>query len=69
MTPRSTLRVEGGGLFAFISTEGSAVEFGTAITTTVGLQSDRRYRYRVTRRGRFIAGPAARSGPCRHPLR
>jgi hypothetical protein len=50
------LRVEGVGLFAFISTEGGAVEFGTAIATAVGLQSDLRYRYRVTRRGRFIAG-------------
>ncbi len=50
------LRVEGVGLFPFVSTEGSAIEFGTAIATAVGLQPDLRHRYRVTRRGRFIAG-------------
>lgn len=50
------LRVAGVGLFQFKSTEGSAVEFGTAIATAVGLQADLRYRYRVTRLDRFIAG-------------
>ena len=53
------LRVEGVGLFPFVSTEvtaGGAVEFGTAIAVAFGLQSDLRYRYRVTRRGRFIPG-------------
>lgn len=50
------LRIEGVGLFPFFSTEFGAVEFGTAIATAVGLQPDLRYRYRVTRRGRFIAG-------------
>jgi len=63
------LRVEGVGLFAFISTEGSAIEFGTAIATVVGLQSDLRYRYRVTRRGRFIAGASGTFRTLRHPLR
>lgn len=50
------LRVEGVGVFPFVSTEFGTVEFGTAIATAIGLQSDLRYRYRVTRRGRFIAG-------------
>ena len=50
------LRVEGVGLFPFVSTEFGTVEFGTAIATAFGLQPDLRYRYRVIRRGRFIPG-------------
>jgi hypothetical protein len=50
------LRVEGVGLFPFVSTEFGTVEFGTVIATAVGLQADIRYRYRVARRGRFVAG-------------
>jgi len=53
---RYALRVEGAGLFPFESTEGGAVEFGTAIARVGGLQSDRRYRYRVVRAGRFVLG-------------
>jgi len=53
---RYKLRVEGVGLFDFDSTEGGAVEFGTAIARVAGLESDRRYRYRVTRAGRFVPG-------------
>jgi hypothetical protein len=50
------LRVKDVGLFAFESTEGSAVEFGTAIAVVTGLQADRRYEYRVVRQGRFVPG-------------
>jgi hypothetical protein len=53
---RYRLRVEGVGLFAFESTEFGAVEFGTAIARVGGLQPDLRYRYRVTRAGRFVPG-------------
>lgn len=53
---RYALRVEGVGLFPFESTEGGAVEFGTAIARVAGLQADRRYRYRVVRAGRFVPG-------------
>lgn len=50
------VRVEGLGLFPFVSTEPLGVEFGTAIARVVGLVPDRRYRYRVVRAGRFING-------------
>jgi len=50
------LRVEGVGLFPFESTDGSVVEFGTAIARVTGLESDRRYRFRVVRHGRFVPG-------------
>ncbi len=53
---RYALRVEGVGLFKFVGTEGSAVEFGTAIALVTGLQPDIRYRYRVVRAGRFVIG-------------
>lgn len=53
---RYKLRVEGVGLFDFVSTEFGAAEFGTAIATVTGLRPDVRYRYRVTRAGRFVAG-------------
>lgn len=53
---RYALRVEGVGLFPFESTEFGAVEFGTAIARVGGLQPDLRYRYRVTRAGRFVPG-------------
>lgn len=50
------LRVSDVGLFPFESTEGSAVEFGTAIAVVRGLEADRRYEYRVVRQGRFVRG-------------
>lgn len=53
---RYFLRVIGVGLFRFDSTEGAAVEFGTAIARVAGLEPDRRYRYRVVRAGRFVPG-------------
>lgn len=53
---RYKLRVEGVGLFDFVSTEFGAVEFGTAIAVVTGLTPDLRYRYRVTRAGRFVSG-------------
>lgn len=54
---RYELRVEGVGLFRFVSTEvGGAVEFGTAIARVDGLEADRRYRYRVVRGGRYVKG-------------
>jgi hypothetical protein len=53
---RYQLRIEGVGLFPFVSTEFGAIEFGTAIATPGGLQADRRYRYRITRAGRFVPG-------------
>src|SRR5262245_60521602 len=53
---RYALQVYGVGLFPFISTEGSAQEFGTAIAIVAGLSADRRYRYRVLYRRRAILG-------------
>lgn len=53
---RYALRVEGVGLFPFESTEGGAIEFGTATANVRGLQSDLSYRYRVIRAGRFVPG-------------
>jgi hypothetical protein len=50
------LRVQGVGLFPFVSTEGTAPEFGTAIATVTGLQPDISYTYRVARRGKFVPG-------------
>jgi hypothetical protein len=51
------VRVDGVGLFTFESTEeAGAREFGTAIADVRGLQPDRRYAYRVQRRGRFVLG-------------
>jgi hypothetical protein len=49
------LRVEGAGLFDFVSTEGGLLEFRTAIAVATGLRADWRYRYSVLRRGRVIA--------------
>ena len=53
------LRVSGVGLFDFVSTEGNALEFRTAIATATGLQPDVRYRYNVVRRGRVVSGTRA----------
>jgi len=53
---RYFLRVIGVGLFKFAGTEDGAVEFGTAIVRIDGLESDRSYRYRVVRAGRFVPG-------------
>ncbi|MPY90386.1 MAG: hypothetical protein GEU99_21000 [Luteitalea sp.] len=48
-----SLRVQGAGIFQFVSTEG-VLEFGTAIATARGLRPDWRYRYSVLRLGRFV---------------
>lgn len=53
---RYKLRVEGVGLFDFASTGAGSVEFGTAIAYVTGLMPDVRYKYRVTRGGRFVPG-------------
>lgn len=53
------LRVSGVGLFDFASTEGNALEFGTAIATATGLQPDLSYRYSVVRLGRVVPGTRA----------
>ena len=53
---RYAVRVEGVGLFPFVSTEFGSIEFGTAIAVVTGLQPDIRYRYRVIRAGRFVPG-------------
>lgn len=50
------VRVEGVGLVRFESTEPGGREFGTAIANVRGLEPDRRYTYRITRAGRFLAG-------------
>jgi hypothetical protein len=51
------VRVQGVGLFRFVSTEtAGAIEFGTAIARVTGLAPDRRYNYRIQRLGRFISG-------------
>ena len=49
------LRVQGAGLFQFVSTE-QVLEFGTAIAIAEGLRPDWRYRYSVLRNGRTVAG-------------
>ena len=53
---RYAVRVEGVGLFPFVSTEFGSIEFGTAIALVTGLQPDIRYPYRVVRAGRFVPG-------------
>lgn len=55
---RYALRVEGAGLFPFVSTEVGQREFGTAVAKAVGLRPDWSYKYRVVRMGRFV--PEAR---------
>lgn len=52
------LRVQGIGLFPFISTEISTqpLEFRTAIAIAEGLRPDWRYRYNILRNGRSIPG-------------
>jgi len=47
------LRIQGAGIFPFLSTEAS-FEFGTAVAHATGLRSDRKYRYQVLRRGRVV---------------
>jgi hypothetical protein len=49
-----SLRVQGAGLFNFVSTEGQ-LEFGTGIAIAEGLRPDRVYRYSVLRRGRVVS--------------
>jgi hypothetical protein len=53
---RYALRVQRVGLFPFVGTEEAIPEFGTAVATAEGLRPDTRYRYRVTRLGRFVPG-------------
>jgi len=50
------LRVAGAGSFDFIRTEPAGPEFGTAIARAVGLRSDWKYTYSVTRGGRRVPG-------------
>jgi hypothetical protein len=51
-----TLRVQGAGVFDFVSTEApDPLEFRTAIAEARGLRSDWSYRYAVVRQGRTIA--------------
>jgi len=51
-----TLRVSGRGYFPFVSTEGSEIEFGTAIAVADRLLPERRYRYTVMHRGHLVPG-------------
>lgn len=53
---RYVLRVEGGGLFGFQSTEAGVLEFRTAVAVAHGLRPDWQYRYSVLRLGRRIPG-------------
>ena len=50
------LRVTGAGAFDFVSTEPAGIEFGTAIARAIGLRSDWKYTYSVTRGGRRVPG-------------
>jgi hypothetical protein len=50
------LRVQGRGVFPFVSTEGPELEFGTAIAVADGLRPEHRYSYSVLRRGRVVPG-------------
>lgn len=50
------LRVHGGGIFPFESTEGGQLEFRTGLAVAEGLRPDWRYRYNVLRRGRSVSG-------------
>src|SRR5688500_4699884 len=52
---RYAVRVEGAGLFPFVSTEVGQREFGTAVAKVVGLRPDWSYNYRVVRMGRFVS--------------
>jgi hypothetical protein len=51
-----TLRVPGRGLFPFVSTEGTELEFGTAIAVADGLLPERRYSFQVLQRGHVVPG-------------
>jgi hypothetical protein len=50
------LRIQGHGIFPFVSTENSGIEFGTAIAVAERLRPDWRYRYQVLRQGRVVPG-------------
>jgi hypothetical protein len=50
------LRVAGAGVFDFISTEPSGLEFGTATARATGLRPDWKYTYSILRRGRRVVG-------------
>jgi PhoD-like phosphatase len=52
------LRVLGVGLFPFVSTEPTALEFGTALALAENLRPEWEYRYRIVRKGRVIPGSA-----------
>lgn len=49
-----SLRVAGRGVFRFVSTEGSEIEFGTAIAVADQLRPEHKYRYSVLRRGHVV---------------
>jgi PhoD-like phosphatase len=51
-----SLRIPGRGVFPFISTEGSEIEFGTAIAVADSLRPDRTYRYAVLANGHAVWG-------------
>ncbi len=49
-----SLRIPGRGVFPFVSTEGSELEFGTAIAVADRLRPEHRYRYSVLWRGHVV---------------
>src|SRR5687767_7339385 len=53
---RYSLRVAGRGVFPFVGTEGTEIEFGTGIALADGLRPDRKYRYSVLCNGHFVSG-------------
>jgi hypothetical protein len=53
---RYALRVQGAGLYPFVSTELGALEFNTGVAVADGLRPDWQYRYSILRLGRLIHG-------------
>lgn len=51
-----TLRIQGVGLFPFISTEGGVLELRTAIALASNLRPDHQYRYQILRNGKRVYG-------------
>lgn len=50
------LRIQGHGLFPFVSTENGTIEFGTATANAAGLIPEKEYQYQVLRQGRVLSG-------------
>jgi hypothetical protein len=50
------LRVAGAGVFDFVPTEASGLEFRTGVARATGLRSDWQYRYSILRKGRRVVG-------------